>query len=116
MVAEKLFEVASGLPGVTDDEAFGPGVTVLKVEGKVFAVLGEERVTLKCEPGLAVHLRGQYAAVGPGYHMNKRHWITVVLDSTVPDEELREMVEHSWERVVAGMPRAARERLSLQRG
>lgn len=122
VTAEELFEFASGLPGVTDDEAFGPGVTVLKVEGKVFAVLrdgegeGEVWVTLKCEPGLASHLREQYAAVGPGYHMNKRHWNTVVLDSSVPDDEVREMVEHSWERVVAGMGKADRERLRLQRG
>ncbi|MED7953446.1 MmcQ/YjbR family DNA-binding protein [Streptomyces sp. BE303] len=122
MTPQELSDFALELPGTTDDEAFGPGATVFKVEGKVFAILQDEtsdqtaQVTLKCEPDLALHLRDQYPAVGPGYHVNKRHWNTVVLDSTVPVPEVREMVEHSWDRVVAGMPKAARDRLRLQRG
>jgi predicted DNA-binding protein (MmcQ/YjbR family) len=122
MTPQELSECALELPGTLDDEAFGPGATVFKVEGKVFAILQDEtdsqpaQVTLKCAPDLALHLRDQYPAVGPGYHVNKRHWNTVVLDSTIPSPEVREMVEHSWDRVVAGMPKAARDRLTLQRG
>ncbi|MFF1509635.1 MmcQ/YjbR family DNA-binding protein [Streptomyces sp. NPDC058326] len=122
MTPRELSDFALELPSTTDDEAFGPGATVFKVEGKVFAILqdatqgGTAQITLKCEPDLALHLRDQYPAVEPGYHVNKRHWNTVLLDSTVPAPELREMVEHSYERVVAGLPKAVRERLRLQRG
>lgn len=120
MTPEELSDFALELPNTTDDEAFGPGATVFKVEGKVFAILqdsthgGTAQITLKCEPDLALHLRDQYPAVTPGYHVNKRHWNTVLLDSTVPAPELREMVGHSYERVVAGLPKAVRERLRLQ--
>ncbi|MGK5545785.1 MmcQ/YjbR family DNA-binding protein [Streptomyces sp. URMC 127] len=121
MTPQELSDFALELPETTDDEAFGPGATVFKVEGKVFAILqdpsGERpaQVTLKCEPDLALHLREQYAAVEPGYHVNKRHWNTVVLNGTVPVEEVREMVEHSYDRVVSGLPKAARDRLRLLR-
>jgi predicted DNA-binding protein (MmcQ/YjbR family) len=122
MTPQELAHHALELPGTTDDEAFGPGATVFKVEGKVFAILQDPteeqpaQVTLKCEPNLALHLRDEYPAVGPGYHVNKRHWNTVVLDSTVPAPAVREMVDHSWDRVVSGMRKADRERLTLQRG
>ncbi|MEU5188008.1 MmcQ/YjbR family DNA-binding protein [Streptomyces klenkii] len=121
MTPQELSDFALELPEAFDDEAFGPGAAVFKVEGKVFAILqdpSEERpaqVTLKCEPDLALHLREQYAAVEPGYHVNKRHWNTVVLNGTVPVEEVREMVEHSYDRVVSGLPKAARDRLRLLR-
>ncbi|MEU3752598.1 MmcQ/YjbR family DNA-binding protein [Streptomyces olivoreticuli] len=121
MTPEELSNFALELPETVDDEAFGPGAAVFKVENKVFAILqdaSEDRpaqVTLKCEPDLALHLREQFAAVGPGYHVNKRHWNTVVLNGTVPVDELREMVEHSYDRVVAGLPKAVRERLRLLR-
>lgn len=122
MTPQELADYALELPGTTDDEAFGPGATVFKVEGKVFAILQDAaqekpaQVTLKCEPNLALHLRDEYPAVGPGYHVDKRHWNTVVLDSTVPAPAVREMVDHSWDRVVSGMRKADRERLTLQRG
>ncbi|WP_344960990.1 MmcQ/YjbR family DNA-binding protein [Streptomyces thioluteus] len=93
-----------------------------RVNGKVFAVLTgatgsrPDQVTLKCEPGLALHLREQYPAVGPSYYARLRHWNTVVLDGTVPADELAEMIEHSWECVVAGMPRATRDRLRTRHG
>jgi predicted DNA-binding protein (MmcQ/YjbR family) len=75
--------------------------------------LGAEplRVNLKCEPEAAIRLRGEHPAIVPGWHMNKRHWNTVTLDGTVPDRLVREMVEDSYDLVVAGMPRAVRLRL-----
>lgn len=68
-------------------------------------------VTLKCDPDIAVELRARHAAVRPGYHQNKRHWNTVELDGSIPDDELREMIDHSYELVVGQLPRAQRTRL-----
>ena len=71
------------------------------------------RVSLKCEPELAEQLRGSYPdAVVPGYHLNKRHWNTVLCDGdALPDAMVRDMVEDSYDLVVAAMPRVVRERL-----
>jgi predicted DNA-binding protein (MmcQ/YjbR family) len=115
MTPEELERIALDLPETAMDHAFGPEVNVYKVAGKVFGIMqpgGEPpRVTLKCDPSLALELRAQFEAVVPGYHTNKRHWNTVTLDGTVPDEELRDMVEHSYEQVVATLPKAVRLRL-----
>jgi predicted DNA-binding protein (MmcQ/YjbR family) len=67
---------------------------------------------LKCDPDLAAGLRARYAAVTPGYHLNKRHWNTVALDGSVPDEELLELIDHSYELVVARLSRAERKGLA----
>jgi predicted DNA-binding protein (MmcQ/YjbR family) len=89
---------------------------VFKVAGKMFALvsLGSPpgSVSLKCDPDVAVELRGQYAAITAGYHLNKRHWNTVTLDGSVPDEELLELIDHSYELVVAGLTRAERKQLN----
>src|SRR3954467_4893758 len=101
--------------GAEETFPFGPLTSVFKVEGKMFALsaLGAEslRVSLKCEPALAEALREQHAAVTAGYHLNKRHWNTVELDGSLPDATVRDMVEDSYDLVVAGLPRAERERL-----
>ena len=68
-------------------------------------------MTLKCEPELAEQLRAAHSAIVPGYHLNKRHWNTVTLDGSVSDEMVRDMVEDSYDLIVAAMPRATRERL-----
>ena len=111
---------ALALAEVTEEEPFAPGVSVYKVAGKMFAILhpGDDvvTVTLKCEPSLALELRAQYEAVTPGYHTNKKHWNTVVLDGSVPADEVLEMVRHAYDRVVAGLPRQTRERLALRNG
>ena len=73
-------------------------------------------VSVKCEPELAEQLRASYAAIRPGYHLNKRHWNTVTLDGSVPDAMVRDMIEDSYDLVVAGLPRAARERLGWSGG
>lgn len=103
-------------PGSTEDYPFGDEVAVFKVAGRMFALvpLGPppESVSLKCDPDLAAELRGRYAAITPGYHLNKRHWNTVVLDGSVPDEELLELVDHSYDLVVARLTRAQRNELS----
>lgn len=115
MTPEQVAAVALELAEVTVEQPFRPGVDVYKVRGKVFIISSPvedpPRVTLKCEPSLAVHLREQYPAVTPGYHTNKRLWNTVLLDGTVPDEEIADMIDHSYRQVVAGLPKATQERL-----
>ncbi len=112
---EAISELASGFAGVVEDQPFGPSVDVLKVGGKIFAILSPESVpeaiSLKCDPDLAIELRLQFAAVNPGYHLNKRHWNTVHLDGTIPDDDVVQMVTHSYQQVVAGLPKSVRASL-----
>jgi predicted DNA-binding protein (MmcQ/YjbR family) len=70
-----------------------------------------EAISLKCDPDLAIELRLQFAAVNPGYHLNKRHWNTVHLDGTIPDDDVVQMVTHSYQQVVAGLPKSVRASL-----
>lgn len=115
MTAHALRKLCLGFPGAFEDFPFGPEHSVFKVEGKLFAIsaLGSLplQVSLKCEPELAVQLRGAHEAIAPGYHLNKRHWNTVTLDGSVPDAMVHDMVEDSYDLIVAAMPRAVREQL-----
>ncbi len=103
--------------GAIEDYPFGPDTHVFKVGGtggKVFALMGTEqptRISLKCDPLYAEDLRALYPAVQPGYHLNKRHWNTVLLDSSVPEDLLITLVDESYNLVVRGLPRALREQL-----
>jgi len=102
----------------TEGTPFGPDVVVFKVGGKMFALASLDEVpttaNLKCDPDLALELRDRYEQVRPGYHMNKKHWNTVEIESGIPVAELRKMIDHSYELVVKSLPRKAREKL-LQR-
>ncbi len=102
--------------GVIEDFPFGPGVMVFKVMGKMFALIawGELplRINLKCDPDLSMHLREVYKAIQPGYHMNKKHWNTVILDSSIPHGEIFTMIDESYDLVVKGLKKADREKLS----
>ncbi|HEY4023099.1 MAG TPA: MmcQ/YjbR family DNA-binding protein [Pseudonocardiaceae bacterium] len=115
MTPEQVAALALGMAEVTEERPFGPDVDVYKVAGKVFVIAGARedppRVTLKCEPSLAVHLREQYPAVTPGYHTNKRLWNTVLLDGSIPSDEIEDMVEHSYRQVIASLPKATQARL-----
>jgi predicted DNA-binding protein (MmcQ/YjbR family) len=75
---------------------------------------GSLRVSLKCEPQLAEALRAANAAVLPGYHLNKRHWNTVIIDGSLPDEAVRDMIEDSYDLVVSKLPQARRRALGWQ--
>ena len=101
--------------GAEETFPFGPATSVFKVAGKMFALsqLGAEslRISLKCEPELAEALRAANAAVIPGYHLNKRHWNTVIIDGSLPDETIRDMIEDSYDLVVSKLPRARRRAL-----
>jgi predicted DNA-binding protein (MmcQ/YjbR family) len=100
---------------ITEGFPFGEGVLVFKVEGKMFLLmnLDEHPVTMnvKCDPELAVDLRERYEAVRPGYHMNKVHWNTVVLDASIPSSEILKMIDHSYEQIVRGMKKSIVEKL-----
>ena len=97
---------------VTEETPFGPDVLVYKVLGKMFATLGFEdevgRMNLKCDPERALELRDEYEAILPGYHMSKKHWNTIVLDGSLPSALMVELMEHSYELVVRGMPKKLR--------
>jgi predicted DNA-binding protein (MmcQ/YjbR family) len=103
--------------GATQEEPFpgNPDVTVFKVEGKIFAICALAdtplKVSLKCDPDEAVQLRtAHHPAIVPGWHLNKRHWNTVTV-AGLPPRMVRELIEDSYDLVVAGLPRAIRLRL-----
>ena len=114
--AAALREWCLARPGVTEEMPFGPVTTVFKVEGKLFALsaLDSEplQISLKCEPELAAALRRDHAAVKPGYHLNKRHWNTVVCDGSLPGPDdhrhARGLLRPRRQRDVASDARAAR--------
>lgn len=118
--ADALRSWCMARPGVTEELPFGPVTTVFKVEGKLFALSALDRepleISLKCEPELAEALRRDHAAVRPGYHLNKRHWNTVLCDGTLPDAMVFDMLEDSYDLVVSALPRAKREALGWAPG
>ncbi|MFF4830379.1 MmcQ/YjbR family DNA-binding protein [Streptomyces sp. NPDC001315] len=116
MTPKELRALCLSFNATVEDFPFNPETSVFKVLGKLFALsnLGARPLTvnLKCDPEDAVRLRGEYPGlIIPGYHMNKRHWNTVTVDGELPARLVRELVEDSYDLVVAGLPRAERLRL-----
>ena len=113
---DRVIEACCALPGSVEDYPFGDEVAVFKVAGRMFALVSLHQspgsVSLKCDPDLADDLRARHAAITPGYHLNKRHWNTVELDGSVPEEELLELIDHSYELVVARLPKTQRSKLT----
>jgi predicted DNA-binding protein (MmcQ/YjbR family) len=107
---------AMKFPETSEEQPFGPDNDVYKVAGKMFAILSPDAtppaISLKCDPVIALELREEFPAVTPGYHLNKSHWNTVLLDGTVPDKEIKKMIIHSYEQVVAGLPKTLRVKIS----
>ena len=116
MNRDAVLSTCLDLPGAVEDYPFGDDVAVMKVGGKMFAIvsLGDDpgHVTLKCDPDWALELRAEYPAVTPGYHTNKRHWNTVELDDTVEDGLMAEMIDHSYELVVNSLTKAQRAEIT----
>lgn len=102
--------------GAEETFPFGPETSVFKVASKMFAVsrLAETplRLSLKCEPAIAEQLRQTHAAVIPGYHLNKRHWNTVIIDGSLPAEMIGDMVEDSYDLVVSQLPKVRQRALA----
>ena len=104
MTPAQLRRFCLGLEGASETFPFGPEASVFKAaNGKMFAVVGLKakplKVTLKCEPELSVQLRATYEEIVPGYHANKKHWITVDLTGSLDDAMVRELVENSFDLV-----------------
>ncbi|MES2438027.1 MAG: MmcQ/YjbR family DNA-binding protein [Verrucomicrobiota bacterium] len=101
-------------PGAEETTPFGPDVLVYKVGGKVFALTSPDafpaRINLKCNPERAVMLRDEHESIIPGFHMNKRHWNTLVLDGSLPARLVRELIDHSYQLVSASLPKGGRKR------
>jgi predicted DNA-binding protein (MmcQ/YjbR family) len=105
--------------GAVEEFPFGPEHSVFKVAGKMFAISALDRspleVSVKCEPELAVDLRNSYPAIRPGYHLNKRHWNTITLDGSLPDQLVRDLIEDSYDLVVSALPKRVREQTARSR-
>ena len=115
MNVESFRDYCLSKAATTEGTPFGPEDIVFKVEGKIFAIAAlmevPHRVNLKCDPDLALELRDRYEQVQPGYHMNKKHWNTVVLDGVIPEKEIRKMIDDSYDLVVQSLPKAKRKTL-----
>lgn len=108
------------LPEAYEDFPFGDQVQVYKINNKMFGTLshnnGVPRINLKCDPEEALVLRQIFEAVIPGYHMNKSHWNTVILDKSIPREILEGMIDQSYGLVVRTLSKAARSALERKYG
>lgn len=103
MNVETLREYCIVKKGVTESFPFGNDTLVFKAGSKIFALVNLDEdlsINLKCDPALTIELRERYPSVTPGYHMNKKHWNTVLLDGTVPDKEILSWVDHSYELIM----------------
>lgn len=113
MQLDRLHVYCLAKPRATAGHPFGPGALVYKVAGKMYALVAEDdeppRISLKCEPELVEVLRDVHNAVGPGYHLNKRHWNTVTLDGSIDDEVVLDWVDDSYDLVVDNLPKAVRQ-------
>ncbi|ATL27673.1 MmcQ/YjbR family DNA-binding protein [Streptomyces formicae] len=115
MTPDELRTFCLSFNDAVEEFPFTPETSVFKVAGKLFALTALDRrpltVNLKCDPEMALQLRAAHPEIVPGWHMNKRHWNTVTVDAELPDRQVRELIEDSYDLVVAGLPRAERLRL-----
>lgn len=103
MTKDEIINYCLSYPGSYEDHPFGEGWTTIRHKGnkKIFALIynrdGHLCVNLKCKPEMADYLRGLFEEVKPGYHMNKEHWNTLILDGGLPEYEIHDMVKYSFE-------------------
>jgi predicted DNA-binding protein (MmcQ/YjbR family) len=120
MELDRLHTYLLSLPGAVEERPFSPEIPVYKVMGRMFAYLSPDefppRLTLKLDPLQGQLLRAAYDAVRPGYHMNKDHWNTFLLDGSVPEEELLTSIDESYELVVSNLTRSKRRALEQLEG
>ncbi|WP_417363347.1 MmcQ/YjbR family DNA-binding protein [Galbibacter sp.] len=122
MNIEEIYQFCISKPGVTEDFPFDKNTLVFKVCGKMFALCGldrwekgEKSINLKCDPDWALELRATYSDIIPGWHMSKRHWNTVHLNSQeVSPTLLKELIDHSYIMVVKGLPKKMQQQLSQE--
>ena len=118
MNIEELREHCLILKGATEEFPFDEYSLVLKVKGKMFGLIPlnnpETQISLKCNPEKALALREDFSAIVPAWHFNKKHWNTVLIDATISHTLLCELIEHSYNLVVAGLPRILRAELDAE--
>ena len=116
MNIEELRDYCLSLKGATEHFPFDEFSLVLKVQGKMFGLIPldntEPQIALKCDPERAIQLREEYEAITAAYHFNKKHWNSVRIDSSISQSLLLELIQHSYDLVVAGLPKKLREELA----
>ena len=115
MNIEELRDYCLQKPGVTEGLPFGEDTLVFKVGEKLFlltSITHGNRFNVKCDPELAIELRGRFTEVQPGYHMNKKLWNTVYLDGVLSKKQLLEMVDHSYDLVFMGLPKKLQQEIT----
>jgi len=115
MNIEELRDYCLSLKGTTESFPFDEFSLVLKVQGKMFALIPldnpETQIALKCDPEKAIALREEYSSVVPAWHFNKKHWNTVFIDNRLTRKLICEWIDNSYQLVVAGLPKKLREEL-----
>jgi len=114
MILEQTRDRCLSKPGVEESLPFDADSPVYKVMGKIFAIISltpPEGINLKCDPERALELREEYDGITPGYHMNKVHWNTISFDGTVPLSLIFELIDHSYDLIVASLPKKLKEEL-----
>lgn len=115
MTHESIRDYCLQKNGVTEEFPFDSDTLVFKVMNKMFLLTSLDtlpvRINLKCDPERAVELREKYQAVFPAFHMNKTHWNSVEDDGSIPQQEIMEMIDHSYQLVFSGLPKKIRQQM-----
>lgn len=116
MNIEELRDYCLSLPAVTEHFPFDEVTLVFKVKDKMFALIPldnpQAQIALKCDPERAIALREEYSAIVPAWHFNKKHWNTVLMDASLSGSFVCELIKHSYDLVVAGLPKKLRDELT----
>jgi predicted DNA-binding protein (MmcQ/YjbR family) len=117
MNIETIREYCLSKKGATEDYPFDDITLVIKVAGKMFALISLDSIplqmNLKCDPEKAIELREIYECVLPGWHMNKKYWNTIILDNSARWSELKEWIDHSYDEVVKKLNKSVRKQLKI---
>jgi predicted DNA-binding protein (MmcQ/YjbR family) len=114
MNIEKIRDLCLSKKDAVESFPFDNDTLVFKVKNKMFALLSLDdtsTLNLKCNPAKAVELREKYSEITPGYHMNKKHWNTVVFNSSLPENLIKELIDHSYNLVIRNLPKKERDEL-----
>lgn len=117
MDISKIKDYCAQKPGSWEDQPFGPDTLVFKVTSKMYGLIGldddPKRMNLKCDPQEAEALRAMHESIIPGYHMNKEHWNTVILDGSLPDELIFRLIDESYILVIRKLSKSDRAKLKI---
>ena len=115
MTLKKIRKYILSKPETTEELPFGPEALVFKVAGKMYALIAWEEnpiyISMKCDPDRAVSLRNTYPAIKPAYHFNKTHWNMVYVDGTLTDDQITDLIDHSYDLVMKNLKKADRDRI-----